>query len=43
MELIFGNSNSYNHIEIVHHAYILSIVDKIIGKSIYKALNLKNI
>ena len=31
------NSNSYNHIEIVHHAYILSIVDKIIGKSIYKA------
>ncbi len=30
------NSNAYNIIETVHHALLLSIVDNIIGKSIYE-------
>tara|TARA_B110000977_G_scaffold30197_1_gene39617 strand:- start:234 stop:803 length:570 start_codon:yes stop_codon:yes gene_type:complete len=30
------NSNAYNIIETVHHALLLSIVDNIIGKSVYE-------
>ena len=32
---IFINSKSYNQVEIVHHIYLLSLVDLCIGKTIY--------
>ena len=31
----FVNSNSYNIVEIVHHALLLCVVDMIIGKKTY--------
>ena len=32
---IFIDSKSYNQVEIVHHIYLLSLVDLCIGKTIY--------
>tara|TARA_Y100001970_G_C14238237_1_gene863247 strand:- start:1278 stop:1853 length:576 start_codon:yes stop_codon:yes gene_type:complete len=34
---IWVNSMSYNQIEIIHHFILLTIIDMIIGKSVYKA------
>lgn len=30
------DSNSYNHVEMIHHVWLLSIVDNLIGKSEYE-------
>ena len=32
---VFVNSKSYNQVEIIHHIYLLSLVDLCIGKTIY--------
>ena len=32
---VFVNSRSYNQVEIIHHIYLLSLVDLCIGKTIY--------
>lgn len=32
---IFINSKSYNQVEIIHHIYLLSLVDLCIGKTVY--------
>lgn len=33
---LWVNSNSYNHVEMVHHIWLLGIVDYLIGKSEYE-------
>ena len=30
------NSNAYNQIEMVHHVWLLAVVDNLIGKSVYE-------
>ena len=32
---IYVNSKSYNKVEIIHHMYLLSLIDFCIGKTIY--------
>jgi len=34
---LWVDSKAYNHIEMVHHIWLLALVDSIIGKSIYPA------